>query len=434
MKVTKEKKKNVSRSKLFGIVINPKLDEIIDWKSMSNLEMENKLKELKFPDRFVMTDILNKIQLQNVNKNYTGIEDFMGQVETGTETSIPHYQLAIKANSLCTKKKVLEALEKEIEGHINVQIQFNLDDMKNYCSKETNFISEQYSGKIYKHQWQMDFLDRKPQLKEVLNNPYIWQKFVRNELLSKVPDDRTVDWIIDPVGNTGKSSFARAYVSEVPTEGILMKIDNLDRMELTLIKKIENYRMKYYKDPKVIFFDFPRASDPSKIISATALMEDAKSGHLETTFGGKHKEIEISDVHIVVLSNNAPDLSVLSVDRWRLWRLGGKQYDNIIWPCKISPYLKKVSRRAWNIRWTVSIRNLSLEELRSLKQYELISFDESWLEKEGDSLERFSETTQYIKDLVTNMHNSPNYIKIQAMQFMESIDQDSIVDFTLKIT
>ena len=163
-------------------------------------------------------------------------------------------------------------------------------------------------------------------------------------------------------------------------------------------------------------------------------MEDAKSGHLETTFGGKHKEIEISDVHIVVLSNNAPDLSVLSVDRWRLWGLGGEQYENIIWPCKISPYLKKVSHRAWNIRWTVLIRNLSLEELRSLKQYESISFDESWLEKEGDNLERFSETTQYIKDLVTNMYNSPNYIKIQAMQFMESIDQDSIVDFTLKMT
>ena len=29
----------------------------------------------------------------------------------------------------------------------------------------------------------MDFLERKPQLKEVLNNPYIWQEFVRKELL-----------------------------------------------------------------------------------------------------------------------------------------------------------------------------------------------------------------------------------------------------------
>ena len=173
MKVTKEKKKNVSRSKLFGIIVNPKVDGVVDWKSMSSLEIDNKLNELRFPDRFVMTDILNQIRLQNVNKNYTDIEDFMGQLETGTETSIPHYQLAIKVNSLCTKKKVLEALEEKVEGHINVQIQFNLENMKGYCSKETNFISERYSGKIYKHQWQMDFLERKPQLKEVLNNPFI---------------------------------------------------------------------------------------------------------------------------------------------------------------------------------------------------------------------------------------------------------------------
>ena len=69
--------------------------------------------------------------------------------------------------------------------------------------------------------------------------------------------------------------------------------------------------MKYCKDPKAIFFDFPQAADPSKIISVTALMEDAKSAHLKTTFGGNHKEIEIS---------------VLSVDRLRLWRLGDRQY------------------------------------------------------------------------------------------------------------
>lgn len=30
------------------------------------------------------------------------------------------------------------------------------------------------------------------------------------------------------------------------------------------------------------------------------------------------------------------------------------------------------------------------------------------------------------------MNNSPNYIKIQAMQFIETIDQYLIIDFTLK--
>ena len=84
-------------------MINSKVDEIIDWKLMSGLEMEKKL--IKFLDRFVMTDILNQIRIQNINKNCADIEDFMGRLGTGTETIIPHYQLAIKANSLCTKKK-----------------------------------------------------------------------------------------------------------------------------------------------------------------------------------------------------------------------------------------------------------------------------------------------------------------------------------------
>lgn len=48
----------------------------------------------------------------------------------------------------------------------------------------------------------MDFLERKPSLRNVLNNPFKWQKFFKEEILTK-----DVDWIIDPVGNTGKSSF-----------------------------------------------------------------------------------------------------------------------------------------------------------------------------------------------------------------------------------
>ena len=35
------------------------------------------------------------------------------------------------------------------DGHL---IANNLKDMKDYCLKETNFISEQYLGKISKHQ------------------------------------------------------------------------------------------------------------------------------------------------------------------------------------------------------------------------------------------------------------------------------------------
>lgn len=163
--------------------------------------------------------------------------------------------------------------------------------MKKYFEKDMVFILEEYSGKITKHQWNLNFIDWKPELKIVLDSSYPWQKFFLEEILTAKPASRIIDWLIDSVGNAGKSSFERAYVSQKGTDGILVKIDNLDCMELALIHKISDYRQRYGKDLKIIFFDFSKATDFKKVIAATALMEDAKSGHLETCFGDKHREI-----------------------------------------------------------------------------------------------------------------------------------------------
>ena len=75
----------------------------------------------------------------------------------------------------------------------------------------------------------------------------------------------------------------------------------------------------------------------------------SKCGYLESTFGGTCKEIQIGDIHIIVFSNSCPDLSVLSVDRWRLWTLSGADYGNVIWPVAVSPCIKTINTRNWNI-------------------------------------------------------------------------------------
>ena len=168
--MVKTKKVNKNQSKLFGIVINPKLDERMNWESLSSLEVGEKLKEMKFLNKFLLTEYLNNLEVENVSNNLTGLKDFSGQLELGTESKIPHYQLAIEMKSICTKKKVLEAFEGKINGHVKVDIQFNLKSMKDYCTKESKFISEEYSGKIYKHEWDMNFLNHKSKLKEVLES------------------------------------------------------------------------------------------------------------------------------------------------------------------------------------------------------------------------------------------------------------------------
>ena len=98
----------MNRSKLLNLLINSKFKKTINCKLMSDVEIRTKLKKLKFPNRFYMTKILNKIEFENVTKNKNDRQDFEGQLEIGIETCIPHYQLAIENSIICTKKRVLE--------------------------------------------------------------------------------------------------------------------------------------------------------------------------------------------------------------------------------------------------------------------------------------------------------------------------------------
>lgn len=357
--------------------------------------------------------LYNNLEILNISNNKTNIKNFVGQLELGAENKIPHYPLAIEMKTICTKKKFLEALEEKVNGHISLQIQFNFESMKEYCEKPADFILPEYSLKIYKDEWDMDSLDRKPQLRKILETSFAWQTFLEDNILNKIADDQTVDWILNPIGNTGKSSFALYYMSKELPNGVFMKIDNLDRMELTLIKKIENYRLKYHKDPKVLLFDFSRSSDMGKIFSATALMEDAKSGYLETTFGRTHKEIQVGDIHVVVSSNSCPDLSILSVDRWRLWTLSEKNFGNIIWPVTVKPWIKKVNTKNWNLVWTIHLKYLSLEEIENSEKFHNLSLLKDWL---GE----FDIKELYTSDLSTNINYSPNFIRIKLTNLLNN--------------
>lgn len=422
--VQEEKKVNTQRSKTFGVVINPLLKgQVVDWQSLGMDEKVLKLKELGFPSKFDLEETLNTIEFKNVHDNETGIEDYEGQFELGTDSDIPHYQLAIKTKSVCRKTPILEVFQRVFEAHININIQFDFENMKKYCTKDTEYFLDEYSGRIFKHQWKLNFIDRKPELKSVLENPYIWQKFFLEQVLSKQPEGRLIDWLVDPRGNTGKSSFARAYVSQEPTDAIILKIDNLDRMELSLIKKIQMYRDRYSKDPKIIFFDFPRAVDQKKVVSATALMEDAKSGHLETSFGGKHQELQISNVHVVVLSNTAPDLSGLSVDRWRIWRLGGPEYNNVIWPIYVKHQIQNYDCTNRIVNWVISLECINPAHCESLKPFKDLNLDPSWFNQPSLSdkvgvFPSFGWSKQTTSPVSSTISETPNAIRLILTNFL----------------
>jgi len=207
---------------------------------------------------------------------------------------------------------------------------------------------------MFKHSWKIDYLEKKPKLQVVRSNPYPWQKYLK-DILNEEADDRCINWCVDTVGHAGKSVFCMAYVSEEPTDAIYLALDNLDRRTLSLVVKVQEYRRRYNKDPRAIIFDFPRNLDVNQMNRSTCLMENVKSGIIETNFGGIHKEVAISNVHVVVFSNQVPDLSILSRDRWLIWRLSGEKYGNVMLPAQTRSLIKDYNSKLRLTKWVNEI-------------------------------------------------------------------------------
>jgi hypothetical protein len=129
-----------------------------------------------------------------------------------------------------------------------------------------------------------------------------WQQ----QLLMKLaqdPDDRTIYWVVDPTGNTGKSWFA----------DLLCR--NYGAKELQAGHKEIAY---YYQGEWIAVFDIPR-NEPEEYVQYQ-VMEKLKDGKL---FNIKYKSgmKRFSSPHVLVLSNAEPDETKFSADRWCIYRI-----------------------------------------------------------------------------------------------------------------
>lgn len=348
-----------NRGYIFGIVIQPKHLEdanyiLPNWNELSDEKIIEHLEILKFPLKFDVSELFNLLTFPTLKGNENETVDQRFQFEFADETGIPHYQSYIQLKSLSHVSEVRRIINESLNTFNSVEVIYNKKGIDKYCQKATKYLNENYSGRMFKHSWKIDYLEKKPKLQIVLTNPYPWQKYLK-EILNEEADDRSINWCVDTVGNVGKSAFCMAYVSEESTDAIYLALDNLDRMTLSLVVKVQEYRRRYNKDPRVIMFDFPRNLDVNQMNRSTCLMENVKSGIIETNFGGVQKEIAISNVHVVVFSNQVPDLSILSKDRWLIWRLSGEKYGNVMLPAQTRSLIKDYNSKLRLTKWVNEI-------------------------------------------------------------------------------
>lgn len=130
-----------------------------------------------------------------------------------------------------------------------------------------------------------------------------WQEFLMVHLTEVSPDDRDVYVVIDEVGNLGKSFFVK-YMALFHKACWVRSAKSADINTLM------------HTHPKIVLIDIPRVSSSCEAFPYTAI-EAIKDGLVSD--GKLKKTIEqhiFMPPHVVVFTNNSPDFTKFSTDRW----------------------------------------------------------------------------------------------------------------------
>lgn len=143
---------------------------------------------------------------------------------------------------------------------------------------------------------------------------YDWQKKIYDDSL--VFDTRTINVIVDTKGNVGKSTIAN--IIAIKKNGLI--IPNVDDSEKIIYSVCNILQSKNVRDVIPIFVDMPRAMSKLTLNNFYSAIETIKSGRLYD-IRYKYTEWLIDSPVIWVFTNEYPDVSLLSRDRWKVWTI-----------------------------------------------------------------------------------------------------------------
>lgn len=164
-----------------------------------------------------------------------------------------------------------------------------------YCTKDGKYHSSFYIEK------DIEVLD------ELQFHP--WQKFLFEELKQE-PDDRKVHWFWEKTGKAGKSKFAKMMAHKYHSIVVCGAAKDM-------FNGIFNYKEEHGHYPRCVFVDISR-DGPSCNYGA---LECIKNG---LVFNAKYvsQQMIFNAPHVIVFSNDPPNLKKMSADRWFVKEIG----------------------------------------------------------------------------------------------------------------
>lgn len=135
--------------------------------------------------------------------------------------------------------------------------------------------------------------------------PHPWQQKILDDC-DKEPDDRKVNWIVDPAGGGGKTTLIKMLIAKYGLDKVLW-ITGGDTKSIA----------HAWKGERIVCFNYSRSLEEAVNYNA---IESIKDGLIFSPKFDSGKKL-FESPHLIVMSNFEPDQRKLTADRWNITRL-----------------------------------------------------------------------------------------------------------------
>lgn len=209
------------------------------------------------------------------------------QLEVGDEGT-EHYQGYIEFKNALTFASMKKKLPRA-----HIEICRNAEASIAYCQKEEGRVDGPWTKGL-------------PKSLNIIKNLYPWQQKVK-EIIDKPADDRTILWIWEATGKTGKTQFCKYLAVNY---NMLFVQGGAKDMKFQLIEHFKQDECN--KDNLIVVMGLTRTKE--HFVSYEGL-ESIKDGIFASTKYESSMCI-FNSPHMIVMANFEPDMDNLSHDRW----------------------------------------------------------------------------------------------------------------------
>lgn len=269
--------------------------------------------------------LVDGFQLESTFK--TLCSEYTFQLEQGS-TGMMHYQCAVASKIRKRQLTLLNDIQELLQfpKHlIQLDRSFDYETAKLYCSAiekrvEGTSVLTNLKQPVTYTQEDIKLLDDK-------ENRYPWQDDFMSQFFTEDETDylpcsgRTIYWIYDPYGNSGKSVF---------TKWLRMRYDNNTKIGFGSATQLRTAIV--VKPPqKMYIIDIPRTlSSDDSMATLYSVAEELLNGYVTTSMHGDPRETIFDPPFVVVFSNRPPEQDKLSMDRWNIQLITfGKQLESL---------------------------------------------------------------------------------------------------------